>query len=87
MAKVIPLRSKSLTNLQSLAAPAHPQPYSRVAVLMQDPPGRAAHKERAAHAGVAEPSAEDSASDAAITIPLNPTLPAFPAFRHNPTLP
>ena len=30
MAKVIPLRSKSLTNLQSLAAPAHPQPYTRV---------------------------------------------------------
>ena len=32
MAKVIPLRSKSLTNLQSLAAPAHPQPYTRVKV-------------------------------------------------------
>ena len=33
MAKVIPVRSKSLTNLRSLAAPAHPQPYSRVHTL------------------------------------------------------
>ena len=34
MAKAIPLRSKSLTNLQSLAAPAHPQPYTRVTPLV-----------------------------------------------------